>query len=311
MNVFYDVVAREIRTPRDLIRLMNAMSVTWAAVGNEVDHADFIALETLRLLRGEVYRALRANKAFVCGLSQRGSGDGRGKAEEANTLLLGSAKESDRPRLRRALMRLFPRLESVWSNLHYSEDSEIEWVRERRVCTKKHFDSYFRFSVGDEVLPRDELKSVIARVADTAFVQATFRAALSAVRKDGTIKAKLLLDELNIHAEDVADGDVAPLLTTLFELSDEFDVESDEGRGFSSGDNSDRLRWLARRLTLERFDLAARSAIFVAACAKAGLSWLADFSGFTHREHYPRTTGLAYLKRSAWSSKPMPSRSIL
>jgi predicted KAP-like P-loop ATPase len=78
MNVFYDVVAPEIRTPRDLIRLMNAMSVTWAAVGNEVDRADFIALETLRLLRGEVYRTLRANKAFVCGLAQRGSGDGRG-----------------------------------------------------------------------------------------------------------------------------------------------------------------------------------------------------------------------------------------
>jgi hypothetical protein len=33
MNIFYDVIAPEIRTPRDLIRLMNAMSVTWAAVG--------------------------------------------------------------------------------------------------------------------------------------------------------------------------------------------------------------------------------------------------------------------------------------
>jgi hypothetical protein len=71
MNVFYDVVAPEIRTPRDLIHLMNAMSVTWAAVGNEVGRADFIALETPRLLRGEVYRALRANKDRIRGLAAR------------------------------------------------------------------------------------------------------------------------------------------------------------------------------------------------------------------------------------------------
>jgi predicted KAP-like P-loop ATPase len=255
MNVFYDVVAPEIRTPRDLIRLMNAMTVTWAAVGNEVDRADFIALETLRVLRGEAYRALRANKAFVCGLAERGNGDGRGKAEEANTLLLGSVKESDRPRLRRALMRLFPRLESIWSNLHYGEGSESAWVRERLVCTEEHFDSYFRFSLGDDVLPRDELKNIIAKAADTALVKTTFRTALSVVRKDGTTKAKLLLEELIFHAEDVADGDVAPLLTALFELGDELDVPSDEARGFSIGDNQLRIHWLLRRLTRERFDL--------------------------------------------------------
>jgi predicted KAP-like P-loop ATPase len=287
MNVFYDVVAPEIRTPRDLIRLMNAMSVTWPAVGNEVDRADFIALETLRLLRGDVYRAIRANKDRIRGLAPRGMGDGRGQAGETDTLLLGSVADVDRPRLRRALMRLFPRLESVWSNLHYSEDSEIGWVRERRVCTKKNFDSYFRFSVGDEVLPREELNNLIAKAADTAFVRETVRTALLVVRKDRTTKAKLLLDELNIHAEDVADADVEPLLTTLFELGDELDVQLDEGRGFSSGDNSDRLRWLARRLTLERFDLATRSAIFVTACAKAALYCLADFVGFANREHYP------------------------
>jgi predicted KAP-like P-loop ATPase len=287
MNIFYDVVAPEMRTPRDLIRLMNAMSVTWAAVGNEVDRADFIALETLRLLRGEVYRALRANKAFVCGRGERGGGDGRGKAEEANTLLLGSVKEGDRQRLRKALMRLFPRLESIWSNVHYGDGSESAWVRERLVCTEEHFDSYFRFSVGDDVLPREELKNIIAKAADTAFVKTTFRTALSVVRKDGTTKAKLLLDELNVHAEEVVDDDVAPLLTALFEIADELDVPSDEARGFSIGDNPLRIHWLLRRLTLERFDLATRSNMFWAACERAGLSWRADFSNSAYRNYYP------------------------
>jgi predicted KAP-like P-loop ATPase len=287
MNVFYDVIAPEIRTPRDLIRLMNALAVTWAAVGSEVDRADFVALEVLRLLRGELYRAIRVNKDLICGLAPRGMGDGRGKAQETDALLLGSVKESDRSRLRRALMRMFPRLESIWSNLHYGGDAESVWVRERRVCAREHFDSYFRLSIGDNVLPREELKTLIAKAGDTVFVQAALRSALSVARKDGTTKVQLLLDELNVHAEDVADNDVAPLLTALFELGDELDVQVDEGRAFSAGDNPQRIRWLLRRLTLERFDLAKRSAIFVEACAKAGLAWLADFSSSAYRDYYP------------------------
>jgi predicted KAP-like P-loop ATPase len=227
----------------------------------------------LRLLRGDVYRALRANKDLLCSSTQRGGSDRPNRAEQADVLLLGSVKENDRPRLRRALMRLFPRLESIWSNLHYGGGSDSAWVRERRVCTKDHFASYFRFSVGDDVLPRDELKNLIAKASDAAFVQATLRSALSVVRKNGTTKAQLLLDELNVHAEDVADNDVAPLLAAMFELGDELDIQADRGRGFSFADNPLRIHWLLRRLTLERFDLAKRSAVFVEACAKAGLGF--------------------------------------
>jgi predicted KAP-like P-loop ATPase len=70
MNVFYDVIAPEMRTPRDLIRLTNALAVTWPAVGSDVDRADFVAMETFRLLRPEIYRALRANKERLCGTAR-------------------------------------------------------------------------------------------------------------------------------------------------------------------------------------------------------------------------------------------------
>jgi predicted KAP-like P-loop ATPase len=60
MNVFYDVVAPEIKTPRDLIRLTNAISVTWPAIGGEVDRADFIGLETPRSVAPWAYAAVSA-----------------------------------------------------------------------------------------------------------------------------------------------------------------------------------------------------------------------------------------------------------
>lgn len=226
-------------------------------------------------------------KDELCGTGDRTGSSGRERAASMEKLLLGGTKERDHERLRRALMRLFPRLESVRGNLHYSEHSAVEWARERRVCAEDHFDAYFRFSIGDGVLPREEIQRVIANASDPAFVQDRIRKALATLGKDGKTKAALLLEALQLHAADVADHDVGPLLSAIFALADELDVATDEAGGFSIGDNQLRIHWLLRALTLERFDLATRSALFIDACAGASLAWLADFAGSAFRDYQP------------------------
>ena len=63
MNVFYDAVVPFIRTPRDVVELSNALRVTWPAVVNEVDRADFLAIEALRLFAPDVHSSIRRNAA--------------------------------------------------------------------------------------------------------------------------------------------------------------------------------------------------------------------------------------------------------
>jgi predicted KAP-like P-loop ATPase len=288
MNVFYDVIVPEIRTPRDLIRLTNALAVTWPAVGSEVDRADFVGMETLRLLRPEIYRALRAHKERLCGTGDAYGRQERDRAAETDKALFGASEPKDRDRLRRALKRLFPRLESVWGNMHYGESSATEWARLRRVCSADHFDAYFRFALGDEVLPRSEIDAVISRASDVEFVKVKLREALAAKRKNGKTKAALLLDELNLHAETIADDAVTPLLTAVFSLADELNVESDRAAPFDMGDNQLRIHWLLRRLARERFDLARRSAVFMTACEGAPLGWLVDFAESAYTDYHPR-----------------------
>jgi predicted KAP-like P-loop ATPase len=279
MNIFYDVIAPEIRTPRDLIRLGNNLAVTWPSVADEVDRADFIGVEVLRILRPAVYRALRANKARLCGIANRSverrSPDMRGEYDQ---LLLGGAPEHERERLRRGLMRLFPPLASIWSNVSYGEHSIAEWSRHRYVCASDHFDTYFRFSLGEDALPKNEIDQLVARAYDEEFVTHSLREALGVTRSNGATKAALILDELNLHADKVADNHVGPLLTAIFRMADELNVASDAGKALSIGDNQLRIHWLLRRLTLERFVLAARSELFKAACQPAALSWLVHFA---------------------------------
>jgi predicted KAP-like P-loop ATPase len=114
MNLFYDVVSPYLRTPRNVVRLISTVAVTWPAVRGDVDPADFLSLEALRLFEPAVFRAIRANPDKLCGASDRDqygvSRDQRAATYDA--LLLGQVAEDGKEQMRRALMRLFPRLGS-------------------------------------------------------------------------------------------------------------------------------------------------------------------------------------------------------
>jgi predicted KAP-like P-loop ATPase len=297
MNVFYDVVAPEIRTPRDLIRLMNAISVTWPAIGSDVDQADFIALETLRLTQPQLYRALRSNKEKLCEGRHGQKSPDKG---EYDRLFFGSAESPDLARKQRALMRIFPTLESVWSNVLHGDSSANNWSRDRRACSSTHFGTYFRFSLGEETVPKKTIDGLIEHGKDGAFVEQAFTSALKETRSDGSTGAALLLDELNLHADKVPADSVQPLLTELFRLADTLDVEGDRSKAFAIGDNYLRIHWLLRRLTNERFDLARRSAILLEAAKSASIGWLVDLANSAYRDHHPREGG-----------EPNPDRIIL
>lgn len=288
MNIFYEGISPAMRTPRDVARFANSLSVSWPVVAGEVDRADFVALETLRLLHPTIYRAIRQNKQQLSG---SGLGERRDRGVEAqyfNELFFGATPPPDHNRMRRLLMRLFPALESAWENMGYGEGFAKQWAMERRVCSPDHFDSYFRFSIGDDVLTSTELDAFLARVDDVEYVKTTLRNAVSMARRSGGTKAAVWLGELTTHSERVDRSKIEALLTALFEIADEINVEADTARGFSMGSNERRLRWLLQALTMERMPLDERSAIFRRACDTASLGWLADFTRSAWTDYHPR-----------------------
>jgi predicted KAP-like P-loop ATPase len=153
MNLFYDVVAPYITTPRHVARYQNAISVTWPAIANEVNIADFIALESLRLYEPGVFKAIKAYKAEVCGASDRTGGNDND--DHRLKPFLNDVPESRRELVKVALQRLFPKLESMG----YGSDWVAEWDAERRVCVDAHFDTYFRLTLSDERFLQSRLAS--------------------------------------------------------------------------------------------------------------------------------------------------------
>lgn len=288
MNIFYEGISPAMRTPRDVTRFTNSLSVSWPAVAGEVDRADFLALEMLRLLHPTIYRAVRQNKDLLTG-GRRGEGRDRDAAgNRFNEMFFGGAPPPGHDKLKRVLMRLFPAVESAWSNMGYGDGFARQWAMERRVCSADHFDTYFRFAIGDEVLTSTELDAFLARADDIDHVKAMLRSAVATIRRSGGTKAAVWLDELNTHSTRVDQAKIQPLLTALFAVSDEIDAEADVGKGFSMGSNELRLHWLLRSLTLERMPLDERSGLFRQACDTASLGWLADFTRSAWTDYHPR-----------------------
>ncbi len=216
MNLFHEIVSPEIKTPRDAIRFINALSITWPAVAGEVDLGDFIALEAYRLFRPGIYQAVRRNSSLLCGAASISMGRQTVTPEQLDAVLLST--ESNPEHYRKGLMRLFPKLRSIWQNTYGDLG---KFVKQRRACVAEHFPTYFRLSISDDVVPRREIEEIIANSGDQIWLRSKLRLSVRERRRDGGTRAAILLDALNQHSDDVPLDNVEALLSAIFSVADE------------------------------------------------------------------------------------------
>ncbi len=277
MNLFYDAVVPFVRTPRHVARLINAMSVTWPAIANEISRADYLTLETLRLYEPLLFSAIRRNREIATGKRLN-----QAKGDNSKFLpFLAELPESKHAALRVVLQRLFPALE----DMSYSGD--FGWDRERRICLSKHFDTYFRMSLSNETISAAALNELMERAHDQPFIKQRLREALSQIRKGGKSMVPVVLDELTSHAKEIRSEKVQDFLCALFAVVDEIDRQEDGERGFAMANTNLRVHWLMRRVTEDRFSLEEKTVLYSAATEHASTGWLIDFVSSAVRDYRP------------------------
>ncbi|MHA1165071.1 MAG: KAP family P-loop NTPase fold protein, partial [Alphaproteobacteria bacterium] len=178
MNVFYDAISPHLETPRDVARIANAISVSWPPVAGEVNIADFVALEVMRLFEPKLYNSIRRSSEKLCGVRQD-----YGDQEDPEIEIKKFLKRAPRRRrdiAQNSLTRLFPRLR----NMSYGTGFLEEWEADRRVCIDKHFNTYFKMALGDETLSIKEIENFIQNCGKKSFVKRGFRDALKSIRKN-------------------------------------------------------------------------------------------------------------------------------
>jgi predicted KAP-like P-loop ATPase len=267
-SVFYSGLHRLFSVPRDIVRLTNALSVTYPAVVGEVNPVDFIAIACLRVFLPAVYDAIRTSPEQFCGYKAIDGHDDKASAKAFHEAWLQKVPEDLRASTQELIQRLFPRLESVWSNMHYSGDSLQRWRAKLQVCVPDIFPAYFRLSLPMGTVTRADVDSLLAAAKEPAMFASILRGALNQKTARGTSKARALLERLMDHVPDELGASHAqPVIDALLDMGDELLLRTDRIPGEFDFGNDSRVARVAYHL-LKKIDQGERGGAVSSALMK-------------------------------------------
>lgn len=229
-NVFHKGLDRFLATPRDVVRLLNALAVSYSAVEGEVNVVDFIGIESLRLFAPEAYEVIRRNEAQFSGaVSDR---DDRDELTRFHETWMARIDEPLREPVRELLLELFPKTALVWGNTRFGTDHLAAWRRDLRVCSPDRFSVYFRLSVPTGGLTTDELNTLLAHTSDPNGLGAELIRLVNETRPDGISRVREALELLGDHLQQIPFGSYKAIIRALLDVGDQLQPTSDDKPAF-------------------------------------------------------------------------------
>lgn len=249
-NIYYSGLDPLFTVPRDVVRLTNALSVTYPSVIGEVSSVDFIAIECLRVFLPSVYDTIRSSPDRFTGYKAPENHE-KQQVQAFHNAWLNQVPEHLRGTTKDLMERLFPRLESVWSNMHYGNDSLLAWRKELRVCAGGDaFSAYFRLSLPTNAVSQADLEAAFAAASDPEQFGRLLRNSSAKKLSSGVSKARGLLERLLDHLPELK-AHAAPVLTALFQVGDELLLPTDSLPGTFDFGNEGRVTRLSYFLLKE------------------------------------------------------------
>jgi predicted KAP-like P-loop ATPase len=219
-NVFFAGLNQYVQKPRDVVRILNILTVTYPSVAGEVNFGDFFALEFLRLFEPTLYAAIRDNQGYFTGFPERL--DERNKAVESDfhEAWVASLPEDRRSAAKSLVPVIFPRLKTIWGNTRYSGDQLVRARKDLRISSPEHFDTYFRFSIPDTRVSRRELREFLRQATSADVATSILLKASQSRIQDGESKAHSYFDELRL-VDEFPPGIPENVLDALYAVADQ------------------------------------------------------------------------------------------
>lgn len=243
-----------LRTPRDAVRLTNALSVAWPSVQGEVYVPDFVAIELLRHFERATYDALRSNGPLLTGQTTFLDEEGR---KASGRRIAETVPEIRRDPVVSLLARIFPKARDLLSDAFTMPHPRPPDLSGRRVGDRRGFDAYFGFSVSSSEIAVADLRLLAESIDDQETLRERLRLALNGRRPDGSSFAGQLMEELSSLIDPRKEVPI-DLLRILLELGDDIIEARDEANEFFLVDNRWRLRRLMEKL-VERSSRGGRA----------------------------------------------------
>ena len=173
-SFFWQDVRPLFSTIRDVRRFINVLRTTLKLLGDEVDLADILALEALRLFEPSAFERIVASRYLLTG-TRDPFGDAYayllGKTDDAadKEKVEGISTEARQPTyVDRIVKQLFPHAERLLGGSAYHGSIALEWKAACRVADGDVFDIYLHRRLAPGALPTREVERILGLFGDEA-----------------------------------------------------------------------------------------------------------------------------------------------
>lgn len=173
-----------VRSPRDILRYSNALRFAWPPLKDEVDAADVLAMEGLRLFDASVFDWVRNNRDFLI--------DGPNyQSEEDKSAYAAAFRRSLDPVRQESVIELLATLFASRSKYFRENDrfssGEIwaDVVNRRGIASAHGFEAYFALFPSPHTLPKSVIDAATAAPDDREVQDQTLKTAIEAKDEAG------------------------------------------------------------------------------------------------------------------------------
>lgn len=211
-----------------------------------------MAIETIRIFLPDIYKLVRNNPDMFAGYS-----DWRSKNYDIKPFhnkWLEVLPEENREIIKKFMIRLFPKLEGVFGNVHYGNDLISQWRKKLRICNPDIFPIYFRLMVPEGQISYDEMKTILALAGNSEAFGNKLLELSKQHRPDGSTRVSVFLERLQDFTEkEIPKEHIPKVLQALFNVGDDLLLPEDEGYGLFMLGNDIRIERIVFQL-LKRFN---------------------------------------------------------
>ena len=167
-QIFSPGIESLIETPRDIVRLMNVLRLTYPPVCRELNPVDFIAVEAVRVFLPDLYDTIRRNPSMFAGEPRAVAVAGAAAAgRDFHDAWSAALPERLREAAQTLILRLFPAVPD-FPGAVVSRDMSGHTRQELHVASPELFDAYFQFVVPETTVSNAEMDAHMSHLDDRA-----------------------------------------------------------------------------------------------------------------------------------------------
>ena len=169
-RVLYDVINPLVGNLRDVKRYVNSLPVALEMVGNEIALADLLGLEAIRILRPNIFDALKAHPEYLVHSDEVSllamSEDNRTKAIQEGLQSMLEQAGDDKRILESLLEVLFSATNGYLGRISHGPNFNSTWRARRRVACEDVLQIYLHAGLDEGVLQTRDVQGLVESLTD-------------------------------------------------------------------------------------------------------------------------------------------------